>query len=222
MTLQPTNLLSLTLAAAEQRGTSRLVGPRLEDGRRSPHPEIETAYTFRDGVLSIGIGPTDSWADVRRSWETNRVAVRGGYVHEGYNWGAHHVLHAYPEIADANEVRLAGASMGGAIAVRLASLLISLTSVNVTWLETYGAPAALSPTLADQLADVPGKRYVCGHDVVPRRWPPGRCGYVHDRPATELPTQTPWNPLRGVFDHRLRSYDHAITTTNRERPSCLI
>lgn len=51
---------------------------------------IEIAHTVRGRVVSVGIGPTDSWKDLKRSLQVRRVRLDYGlgFAHRGYYDGA--------------------------------------------------------------------------------------------------------------------------------------
>lgn len=181
-------LLPLIRAAAEQRGTTEVLSG------------IEVAHTICGPVVSIGIAPSDSIPDLRRSLRAWRHYLCGGYAHLGY-WEASGIAwRSLGGIVRQGEVRLGGHSLGGAIAVCLAHRF-QQAGISVTWLETYGAPASLSASLARQVGEIPGARYVRRGDPIPLLWP----GYCHERPATILP-----GAARPFFDHRLSSYEQAI------------
>lgn len=186
--MHPGNLLSLTRAAAECRGTTQVV------------KGLEMAHTVSEQVLDVAFGSTDSWQDVRRSIRRH-----------GYDEGAEAVLPLVMELAvdktrkgcPYRVVRVAGHSMGGAVARRLAIRLLAL-GFTVVRLETYGEPRGRDNPSPIRL---PGHRYRCGSDPVPWIWP----GHSHPWPATQLPSPNgPWTPVRGLFDHRLSSYERAL------------
>ncbi len=176
-----TNLLALTRAASDGRGTTRVV------------KGIELAYTTQPGILSIGIGSTDSIQDLLRSL---RMA--------GYESAALECLPMVRRLATGPVVRLAGHSLGGAVARRLAYMLRA--EGKVVWLETYGEPRGFDELVNPKPYPVPGRRYVCGSDPVPRWFPL----YSHDRRPTWLPSPYQWSPVRWALDHRLSSYERAI------------
>lgn len=158
------------------------------------------AHIVTESTLSIALGSTDSWADLRRSLRR-----------DGYADGADALLPLVSELAvdkcrkgaPCLCIRLAGHSMGGAVARRLAVQLLSL-GFPVVELVTFGEPRGLDEPAPVRL---PGSRYVCGSDPVPW-WAPGR---GHPWLATKLPSPNgPWTPIRGLFDHRLSSYERSL------------
>lgn len=190
------SLLPLIRAAADQRGTTQLLSG------------IEVAHTICGPVVSIGIAPSDSIPDLRRSLRAWRHYLCGGYAHLGYWEGSGVVWRSLGDIVRQGEVRLGGHSLGGAIAVCLAHRFRQ-AGIRVTWLETYGAPSSLSASLAAQVGEIPGRRYWCGGDPIPLLWP----DYRHERPATRLPSRT----FGSFLDHRLSSYE----TTQESRGSSI-
>lgn len=164
---------------------------------------IEIGTVTQGRELWVHLGPTDSWQDVHRSLKCGRYQLGRGYAHRGY-WEGSRLAEDYVlPLVQGCSLRLSGASMGGALAVCLAYRLRH-RGVHLVDLTTFAAPAALSEELGPIVASIPGRRYVCGYDLIPRIWPPW--GYVHDRPATQLPTV--WGPFLGpLLDHRLSSYE---------------
>lgn len=179
-----TNLLALTRAASDGRGTTTVV-----DG-------LELAYTKTDDVLSLALGSTDSARDILRSLSRT-----------GYFDGAEACLERVENLAinlgakgfPRRMVRLAGHSLGGAVARRLAVMLVR-RGYTVARLETYGEPRGWDQPEPVRL---PGARYVCGSDPVPW-WFPTK---VHPWPPTHLPSPS---LIPGPWDHRLSSYERAL------------
>lgn len=181
-----TNLLALTRAASDGRGTTTVV-----DG-------LELAYTRTDDVLSLALGSTDSGRDILRSLS------RTGYLDGAeacLEWVENLAINLGAKGFPRRMVRLAGHSLGGAVARRLAVMLVRRGYI-VARLETYGEPRGWDQPEPVRL---PGARYVCGTDPVP--W----WGYGHEVAPVHLPSPNgPWSPIRGFLDHRLTSYERSL------------
>ena len=167
---------------------------------------LEVAHTVEGAVVSVAIGCTDSIEDLKRSlWCSSAPWVSGhGRVHSGYLQGGILVADYLRPIVRQGRLRIAGHSLGGAVA-RLTARLLDGEGICVEWIETYGEPASQGPSMA-WLDNLPGVRYRCGSDPIPY-WAPG---YYHARPARQLQSPHPWFPGREFLDHRLKSYEIAM------------
>ena len=126
-----------------------------------------------------------------------------GWCHAGFLDGA---LLALPWLRGLpHPLVLTGHSLGGALAVLSAALLVA-TGVPVAAMVTFGAPRAGGDGVRDVLHDVPVRQYRHGHDVVPEvPWLPDVL--MHVAPLTEIGSST-GDP---IADHAIARYIAALT-----------
>lgn len=149
--------------------------------------------------------PIDIMADLWAiPWKPKEV---GAWVHRGF-W-----LYLSPLVdpifhqidACGLPIYLTGHSLGGASACIFAAMC-RRRGLEVENLTTFGSPRAGSDSLANQIWDIPGKRFVIEGDQVASVPPGWLFPYVHDRQAAMLPG------IDGPIDHPVSGYVDALRT----------
>lgn len=172
--------------------------------------DVHAVVSETDGVMIIafrGTVPT-SWEDWFRdaaAWPTRLVDHPVlGPCHDGFATGADALLHQIRgAISRDKPYMLTGHSLGGALAIAEAGLLIDCGLAPVC-LTTFGAPRVGMAPLARLLAPLAGTRFRHGADPVPEVpcWP-----YLNDRPWTHIGVADETNP---IADHDIAAYAAAL------------
>jgi hypothetical protein len=163
----------------------------LAGGAYSTHPagavfdyqHLRAVVTERDGVSTVAIRGTvptslvDWERDVDAVCETSTNWPELGPCHRGFLEGAQGIFALLAPALAGNRVVVTGHSLGGAVAVLLAAILV-VWGTPPELLVTWEAPKAGGEKLRKLLARVPVRQYRYGND-----------------PVTELP----WLP--GVYEH---------------------
>lgn len=165
---------------------------------------LECALEHRDGADYLAVAGTDSLADLGRSLCAGWREFGPGRLHRGYLNAA---LDLYPWATSrvVGPVHLAGHSLGGAVAAILA-ILLHAEGAQMAGVESYGAPSWCDEAFA-RAYPLPLTRYRCGSDPA-LHWPPWATAPGR---LVSLPSPNYWSPVRGLFDHRLRSYERGNT-----------
>ncbi len=167
---------------------------------------VEAALWYENGWRCLAVRGTQfNFNDILRD-------LRGvpwcdpalGWCHSGFLKGADAL---WPQVAPylraAEPVHLTGHSIGGAVATVLAARM-TLVGQPPASLVTFGCPRVGFARLGRRLADVPGRRFVCGDDAAPAH-PWALWGFRHVRAPDVLPGGAGrWD------DHRLAAYRDAL------------
>jgi predicted alpha/beta-hydrolase family hydrolase len=161
----------------------------------------------RDGAqVYLAIEGSDEAADWRRNFE---FVYTAGDTHAGF--ANYATLLMAQMLAEGVSFRrddhliVTGHSLGGAVATIIAAHLQD----HLPWVDlvTFGSPRPGGRRFRQRLR-VPHHRYVHGADLVPHL-PSAAFGFRHTAPARVL-----WidddSPLRGVADHAMDGYLHAL------------
>jgi predicted alpha/beta-hydrolase family hydrolase len=159
----------------------------------------------RDQVY-LAIEGSDEAADWRRNFE---FVYTAGDTHAGFaNYATLLMAQMLTEgvsFRRDDHLIISGHSLGGAVATIIAAHLQD----HLPWVDlvTFGSPRPGGRRFRQRLR-VPHHRYVHGDDVVPHL-PSAAFGFRHTAPARVL-----WidddSPLRGVADHAMDGYLHAL------------
>ena len=128
-----------------------------------------------------------------------------GICHRGFRDGARQLWRSSPLASmDFGGAIIAGHSLGGALALLLAGILIAERTPPAA-VVTFGAPRCGSWKLRRLLSPIAVRSYRNGDDPVPEvPWLPGI--YVHPRPQIEIGTPAP-DP---IADHHIGAYEMAV------------
>jgi len=169
--------------------------------------DVHAAVSDHDGLTVISFRGTvpEDWEDWFRdlaAWP-RRDHPRLGPCHDGFLSGAEAILpQLAPVLTPSRPFALTGHSLGGALAIATAALLIDngLTPARLT---TFGAPR-VGMALGPLLAPIPGCRFRHGDDPVPEvpSWP-----YLNDRPWTTIGRPSPIP----IDDHMIAGYLAALS-----------
>lgn len=178
--------------------------------------DIEVLFRYLPEYQIIAYRGTDSLADAKRDaralpWYASDVA--GAFVSKGFLNGARKSLGEVLKRLDPNLPTVTtGHSMGGALAIIMATMLVQLGKP-VVGLHTFGAPRAVSPAAwrsleAQGVEIIQYRRH--GDPVTHVPWPGIRC---HSDHQVYLPGPEGLDPLEA---HRMVNYwDQVMATRGR-------
>ena len=177
--------------------------------------DVHALFTVRRGLRVIAVrGTTADPADWVRDLEiVPRWSSHLGFCHRGFLDGAEELRRRSP-LADQDFAGavLTGHSMGGAIAILLAAVLIT-ENICPRAVVTFGAPRCGSWKLRRTLWRVPLRLYRNGDDPVPAvPWLPGL--YLH--PRALMPIGEP--ALDPLADHAIAAYRRAFASQQEKTP----
>ena len=171
--------------------------------------DVHAVVTDHDGLTVVafrGTVPT-SWDDWFRDFAAwpYRIAEHPhlGLCHEGFLRGAVDILPQLTSVLSAAKpFVLTGHSLGGALAIAAAALLVD-GGLSPAHLTTFGAPR-VGMALGPLLAQIEGRRFRHGDDPVPEvpSWP-----YLTDRPWTAIGSPA----LNPIDDHEISGYAAALS-----------
>ena len=169
--------------------------------------ELSALYTLADGRRVIAIPGTKreigEWLRDFAAWPTWDGTL--GICHAGFCGGAWELYRRAPMVsANFSGAIIAGHSLGGALALLLAGILVAERTPPAA-VVTFGAPRCGSWKLRRLLSPIAVRSYRNGDDPVPDvPWLPGV--YLHPRRQIEIGTPA----VDPIADHHIGAYEMAV------------